>query len=83
LLVGNALGRPVILTRHAHERLMRLGFSHSDVLRALREGERIAEGRSRARYRLRTKRGVLVVITREFPEEVFVTTVTRGKEKGR
>jgi hypothetical protein len=72
-------GRRIIITKHAGERIEAHGFTPEEITRAIHDGERILEGRRKARYRLRTKKGILVAICIETTEEIHVITVTRGK----
>jgi len=71
--------RGIIVTRHAAERIVRFEIDLADLEKTLREGERLPEGKSKARYRLRTKKGLLIVICREFPDQIVVITVTRRR----
>ena len=69
-------GREIIHSKHAMPRILRYGITEDDVERAIREGERIAEGKSRARYVLRTGKSVLIAICSEYPDVIEVITVT-------
>ncbi|OGD46776.1 hypothetical protein A3K69_06920 [Candidatus Bathyarchaeota archaeon RBG_16_57_9] len=42
--------REIYFTRHALERMVLRDISPDDVVRAMREGERAAEGKDKARY---------------------------------
>ena len=71
--------REIYFTKHALERIVLRDISPDDVVRAIREGERTPEGRDKARYVLRGRRETLIVICREYPEQVRVITVTRRR----
>lgn len=68
--------RRIILTRHATETMVNLDIGFEEIRKTILEGERMAEDRSKTRYTLRTKRGLMVAICREFPDETAVITVT-------
>jgi hypothetical protein len=72
-------GREINFTKHALERIVLRDISPDDIIRAIREGERIPEGKDKARYVLRGKKEILIVICREYPEQVRVITVTKRR----
>ena len=49
-------GREINFTKHALERIVLRDISPDDIIRAIREGERIPEGKDKARYVLRGER---------------------------
>lgn len=69
--------RELIVSRHAAERLWGFDLLTDDLEKVIREGERIPEGKHKTRYRLRTKKGLLIAICREYPEQILVITVTK------
>nr|MDO8135688.1 DUF4258 domain-containing protein [Candidatus Njordarchaeum guaymaensis] len=71
------------VSKHAVMRMARLDVDYESVRTAICEGERVSEGKTKVRFRLRVKREVLLVICREFPDRMHVITVMKGKEKGR
>ena len=68
-------GREIIHSKHAVNGILIYGITEDNVERAIREGERIAEGKSRARYVLRTGKSVLIAICSEYPDLKEVITV--------
>lgn len=71
--------RKLIVSKHAAERLWSFGPLTDDLEKVIREGERIPEGKRKTRYRLRTKKGLLIAICREYPEQILVITVTKRR----
>jgi hypothetical protein len=68
-----------VLTRHAVERGLRFDLDPIDFEKIILEGKRVAEGRSKARYTLRTRKGLLIAVCQESPEMIVIITVTRGR----
>jgi len=58
---------------------MRFDLDPVDFEKIILEGERVTEGRSKARYTLRTRKGLLIAVCEESPEMIVVITVTRGR----
>jgi len=75
--------REVRLTRHAAERAYRFNLSPADVEKIIADGQRIAEGKRKARYVLNMKDSVFVAICEESDERVDVITITKGKGDGK
>ena len=71
--------REILTSEHAAERLYKLGLDLADLKMIISEGERIPEGKDKARYRLRTKKGLLIAICREYPDQILVITVTKRR----
>jgi len=71
--------REIYFTRHALEHMVLRDISPDDVVRAIREGERAAEGKDKARYVQTGRRETLIVICREYPDQLRVITVTRRR----
>ena len=66
------------LTRNAVRRALD-DLDPGDMERIIREGQRISEGRSKARYVLRTKRGLFIAICRQSQNQIVVITVIRRR----
>jgi hypothetical protein len=71
--------RELTVSKHAAERLWSFGLLTDDLEKVIREGERTREGKTKTRYRLRTKKGLLIAICREYPDQILVITVTRRR----
>jgi len=71
--------KPIYLTRHAVQRALRYDLSSEEVKKIISDGERKVEGKTKARYVLRGKRGVWVVICEEYPDQIIVLTITKGR----
>jgi len=56
--------------------MVNLDIGFEEIRKTIGEGERTTEGRTKTRYTLRIKRGLIVAICREFPDEISVITVT-------
>lgn len=67
------------LTIHAVRRALDNDLDPGDIEKIIREGQRVSEGRNKARYVLRTKRGLLIAICRESQNQIVVITVTRRR----
>jgi len=67
------------MTIHAARRALRYSLDQDDIEKIVREGQRIAEGKKKARYMMRTKRGVFVAICAESPDLIVVKTIVRGR----
>jgi len=71
--------KPIYLTRHAVERALRYNLRPEEVEKIIMEGERQTEGKTKAKYVLRGKRGVWVAICEEYPDQIIVLTITKGR----
>jgi len=75
---GIPLSRKAIrMTEHAIQRMMDNNLTEHDVEKAVMEGERLTEGKTKTRYRLKTKKGLVIVVAVEDPTRVTVITVTK------
>ena len=73
------LSKPIYLTRHAVERALKYDLAPELVEHIIGEGERVAEGKTKARYVLRAKKGVWVVVCEEYSDQIVVVTITKGR----
>ena len=71
--------KETVATRHASERIVNLDIDLTDLEKLIREGERIPEGKDKTRYRLRTKKGLLIAICIETPEQITIITVMKRR----
>ena len=71
--------KPIRLTRHAVQRALKYDLTQELIERIILEGKRQAEGKSKAKYVLRTKSGVWIAICQESPDQVIIITVTKGR----
>ena len=65
------------MTEHAIRRMMDHSLTEHDIEKTIREGERVSEGRTKTRFRLKTKKGLVIVVAEETPQRITVKTVTR------
>jgi len=73
--------REIIPTEHAAKEMYRLNLGPTDLEKIIREGERIPEGENKARYRLRTKKGLLIAICGEYSDQIRVITIEKGSRR--
>ena len=71
--------KQIRITMHAAERAYQFKLDSMDIEKIIRDGKRVQEGKTKTRYVLRTKRGVLVAICEESSELVMVRTITKGR----
>ena len=72
--------KPIRLTRHAVQRALRYNLNPNNIEKIIREGDRKAEGKSKVRYVLRSKRTAWIAICREDPNQIVILTITKGGE---
>ena len=71
--------QPIILTKHASDRAIKYDLDSQTIRRIIEEGQRLHEGKAKARYTLKTKHGTLVAICAECPDQIIIITITMGK----
>lgn len=71
--------KPVRLTKHAVQRALKYDLTPEMVEKIVAEGERQSEGKTKARYVLQTKRGVLVAVCEEYPDQTIIITIMKGR----
>jgi len=71
--------KPIYLTRHAVQRALRYDLSSEEVEKIISDGEKKVEGKTKVRYVLRSKRGVWVAICEDYPDQIIVLTITKGR----
>jgi hypothetical protein len=71
--------KPIRLTKHAVQRALRYDLSPELVEKIVWEGQRQREGKTKARYVFRAKGSVWVAICNEYPDQIIVVTIVRGR----
>lgn len=71
--------RPIRLTKHASDRAIKYDLDSGAIKRVIEEGERQPEGKTKVRYVLRSKRGVLVAVCSEYNDQIIVITIMKGR----
>ena len=71
--------KPIRLTRHAVQRALKYDLTQELIERVVLEGKRQTEGKSKAKYVLRTKSGVWIAICQESPDQMIIITLTKGR----
>jgi len=71
--------KPIRLTKHAVQRALRYDLAPEVVERIIAEGDRHEEGKTKTRYVLKTKNTVWVAICEEYPEQIIIITITKGR----
>jgi hypothetical protein len=71
--------KPIRLTRHAVQRALKYDLTPELIERIILEGKRQTEGKSKAKYMLRTKNGVWIAICQESPDQMIIVILTKGR----
>jgi len=71
--------KPILLTKHAVQRCLKYNLSSEEIEKIVWEGERISNGATKTRYVFKGKRGIWVAVCQEYPDQIIVVTVTRGR----
>ena len=71
--------RPIYLTRHGVQRALGYDLSSEEVEKMISDGERKVEGKTKAGYALRSKRGVWVAICEECRDQIIVLAIRKGR----
>ena len=74
--------KSVLLTKHAAERALKYNLTKEAIIEIIRRGRRLREGKTKVRFTLKTKRGLLVAICEEYTNQIIVLTITKGKKLG-
>lgn len=73
--------KPIRFTKHAVMKTISLGFTEDDVVKAVTQGSRLREGRTKFKAVLRLKKGLMVATCSDYPDHLLVITVGKGGEK--
>jgi len=71
--------KPIKFTAQAVRRLLDLDLLEDDVVRAIREGKYVMEGRAKFKATLRSKRGLVIAICVKYPDHIKVITVSKRR----
>ncbi len=69
----------IALTKHASNRAIKYDLDSETIKCIIEEGKKQQEGKEKVKYVFRSKRGVLVAICAESPEQIVIITLTKGK----
>jgi hypothetical protein len=67
------------LTKHAVQRALKYDLDPELIERIVLEGEKQKEGKTKAKYILKTKAGVWVAVCQESYDQIIIITLTKGK----
>jgi hypothetical protein len=73
------LPKPIRLTKHASDRAIKYDLDSQAIRRIVEEGEKQEEGKTKVRFVLQTKRGVLVAVCSEESNQITIITITKGR----
>jgi predicted transcriptional regulator len=71
--------KPIRLTKHAVQRALKYDLASELIERMIWEGERQREGKTKAKYVLKTKNGVWVAVCEVYPDQIIVITIMKGR----
>ena len=71
--------RPIRLTKHASDRAIKYDLDSETIKRIIEEGERQQEGKTKAKYVLRSKCAVFVAVCSENNDQIIVITIMKGR----
>lgn len=70
--------KPIRFTKHAVIRLISLGLTENDIVKAIKEGKRAGEGRVKFKAVQKGKKGRMVATCANYPDHILVITVNKG-----
>lgn len=70
--------KPIYLTKHAIQRALKYNLTPELVEKIVKEGEKKAEGKTKARYVLGGRRSTWVAICEEYSDQIIVLAITKG-----
>lgn len=59
-------------------RLVNLGLTEDDVVKAIKEGKRVGEGKIKFKAVQRGKKGRIVATCADYPDHILVITISKG-----
>lgn len=59
-------------------RLVNLGLTEDDVVKAIKEGKRVGEGKIKFKAVQRGKKGRMVATCADYPDHILVVTISKG-----
>lgn len=71
--------KPIRLTKHAVQRTLKYDLAPELIERIVWDDERQREGKTKAKYALKTKNGVWVAVCEEYPNQIVVITIMKGR----
>jgi len=72
------LEKPIRFTRHAVMRLINIGLTEDDVVKAIKEGKRVGEGKIKFKAVQKGKKGRIVATCADYPDHILVITISKG-----
>ena len=70
--------KPIRFTRHAVMRLINIGLTEDDVVKAIKEGKRVGEGKIKFKAVQKGKKGRIVATCADYPDHILVITISKG-----
>lgn len=70
--------KPIRFTKHAVMRLISLGLTEDDVVKAIKEGKRVREGKVKFKALQKGKKGRIVATCADYPDHILVITISKG-----
>lgn len=71
--------KPIRLTKHAVQRALKYDLAPEMIEKVIWEGEKQKEGKTKAKYILKTKNGVWVAICHEYSDQIIIITLMKGR----
>ena len=71
--------KPIRLTKHASDRAIKHDLDSETIKHIIYEGERQQDGKTKVKYVLRSKRGVLVAVCSEYADQIIIITIMKGR----
>jgi hypothetical protein len=71
--------KPIRLTKHAVQRALKYDLSPELIEKIVWEGQRQQEGKTKTRYVFRAKGNVWVAICNEYPDQIIIITIVKGR----
>lgn len=59
-------------------RLINIGLTEDDVVKAIKEGKRVGEGKIKFKAVQKGKKGRIVATCAEYPDHILVITISKG-----
>jgi hypothetical protein len=72
------LEKPIRFTKHAVVRLISLGLTEDDVIKSIKDGMMIREGKIKFKAAKKGKKGRIVATCADYPDHILVITVSKG-----
>ena len=71
--------KSIRLAKHASDRAIKYDLDSETIKRIIHEGEKQQDGKTKVKYVLRGKRGVLVAVCSEYADQIIIITIMKGR----